>query len=98
MSHFEIGYSDARASRLYGDSLPLPAQRDDLMRATYCAGYAGARGDLPKALCTRKGRTYWLVRLEGRKPVYNVTYGDPPKGEGGYHDLSALARLKGDVI
>lgn len=95
---FQLGWNDAKASRLYTDSLPstprLSPQSEE--RATYNAGYSAQRGTLPAWVLGLNNRYYWIVSVEGGKPVYNVTDGEAPTTKTGYHSLAALVALKGD--
>lgn len=96
--YFSTGWHDAAHGRLYADSLPSGTMPQTETRATYRAGYAAQRGDLPCWIAERGKRFYWIVAVDSGKPVYNVTDGAPPQGKAGYHDLAALMRLKGDSL
>lgn len=95
---FQLGWGDAKASRLFTTSLPstprLSPQSEE--RATYNAGYSAQRGTLPAWVLGLGGRYYWVVDVDGGKPVYNVTGGEVPTTKAGYHSLAELVALKGD--
>lgn len=100
-NYFLQGQRDAQTGQFYGYSLPCGKHAQSETRATYRAGWIANRAsrnleNLPACFLTIETRFYFIVDVINAKPVYNVTNGESPKNSAGYHDLTALMRLKND--
>ena len=101
MPYFSVGESDAARGLFYGSSLPYGTSANSEIRATYRAGWITSKAkqgkeNLPAYFMQLGTNYYWIVAIDGGKPVYNVTRGETPDNQAGYFNLAALIQLRGD--